>query len=389
MVFLFRSTLDKAERFYKVDVTIETKFMGDTNSTKEMKLIQKDVNDDIETKVITFQTFMTVVNYVLSLSLFLMFLQAYLYFRNYMAKDGYDNVYITKQFIELDKKKEVDEEETVLPLKKIEQSEYISTRSLKLNKQEFSNCKVGLAQVFLHFTFCIVVIISDYCLYYLLNLVHKFGNIDIKVSGSGRFTISVNGGYIASFYRRLFEGINVHESFLVELRVGKCLPNPTSPTGEYAIILILLYLFAVCFVILRGYGMRLRRKISAYYYPEQENARMEYLHKTIRHRRMARTRFLRQEVKSTHKESTMKEKFRLSTWLASHFPCMAKCIPSRKKLACSSCEEQEGKFHHVKLTKCPGVMNGVACKAVYCEDCQIILNGVCPLCTQEEFELRD
>ncbi|XP_045159973.2 DC-STAMP domain-containing protein 2-like isoform X2 [Mercenaria mercenaria] len=385
-----KSTLDSAESYFKVDVKVEGDFSYESNNSKEINTVQGQINEDIDSKVISFQTFMRIVKYVLSLSLVLMFLQAFLYFKNYMAKDGYDNMYITKEFNELDKRKQDDGEESLLPLKKTEQSEYIYTRSLKLTKQEFDNCKIGLTQVFLHAIFCIVVVLFDHFLYYILNLIHTFGQFEVDLSAKSRLKVNVKGtGLIASFYRSIFKGIDIDEYFLSEMKLERCIPSPAPPTDEYVFVFLVLYILAICFVILRGYGMRMRRKIAAYYYPEQETARMEYLHKTIRHRRIARQRFLRQEVKSAHKESAMKEKFRLSTWLVSQCPCITKCIPPREQQECSSCEERQGKYSSIKLTKCPGMSNGNACTAVYCDECRLILQGNCPLCDQEEVEFRD
>ncbi|XP_053394074.1 DC-STAMP domain-containing protein 2-like [Mercenaria mercenaria] len=383
-------TLGRAESYFNADIKVAADFNSKSNSSKEAKTVTEQLKKDIDSKVISFQTFMKIVKYVLSLSLVLMFLQAFWYFRNYMSKDSYDNMYITKEFNELDKRKQHDGEESLLPLKKTEQSEYIYTRSFKITKQEFDNCKIGLTQVFLHAIFCIVVVLFDHFLYYILNLIHTFGQFEIDLSEKSRLKVNVNGtGLIASFYRSIFKGIDIDEYFLSEMKLERCIPSPTPPTDEYVLVFLVLYILAICFVILRGYGMRMRRKIAAYYYPEQETARMEYLHKTIRHRRVARQRFLRQEVKSAHKESVLKKKFRLSTWVVSRFPCITRCISPREQLECSSCEERQGRFSSVKLTKCPGMSDGITCTAVYCDECRLILRGNCPLCYQEEVGLRD
>lgn len=379
--------MDKAESFFKVDIKVEGNFNTDTNSSKDTDTIQHEVKYDIESKVSSFQDVMKFTQYILSASVFLMFLQAFLYFRNYMSKDGYDNNYITQGFMDLDKQKD----EVVLPLKQRERSEYIHTKSFRLNHQELAYCRMGLIQVLFHSVFCMVVVLFDYFLYYILKLFHRFGTVEIDLNSEGHLEITVNGnGPVASFYRAVFTGIDVYTRLGANINIGGCLPNPSPPSGEHIIVFIALYILAVSFVILRGYGMRLRRKIAAYYYPEQETARMEYLHKTIRHRRIAHQKFLRQEVKSTHKESVMKEKFRLSTWLVSHCPCASTCVPDRRNIGCISCEERPGKLRHVYLTRCTGERGGVACTAVYCDACRAVLNDTCPLCSHSDVvEFRD
>ncbi|XP_060602084.1 DC-STAMP domain-containing protein 2-like, partial [Ruditapes philippinarum] len=380
-----KDIIGQAEKYFSPGVKVDGNFEDNGNNSGEISMVQRRIDEKTESSVLTIKTIITTMKYVLSLSLLLMFIQAFLYFKNYMAKDGYDNIYITKEFIELDKKKEENGEESLLPIKKIEKSEYIHTRSLKLTKQELDSCKTGLAHVFIHAFICFVVVLFDFFLYYILNLIQTFGKVEIDLNDKRRLTVDVEGkGFIASFYKEIFKGINIDDVFHVHVNLDKCLPNPTSTSGDTVVGFFLLYLLALCFVMFHGYGMRMRRKIAAYFFPEQEASRMEYLHKTIRHKRIARQRFLRQEVRSAHKESFMKKGFRLSTWLITNCKCIAKLVPSREQLECSSCEETKGTFDSVKLTKCTGVRDDVACTAVYCDDCRVILGGVCPLCYQEE-----
>lgn len=378
--------MDKAESFFKVDIDVEGNFNTEANSSKDADTMQHEVSNDIESNLSSFQDVMKITKYILSVSVFLMFLQAFLYFKNYMAKDGYDNKYITQEFMDLDKQKD----DGVLPLKKKERSEYIYAKSFRINQQELAYCRMGLIQVLLHAVCCMVVVLFDYFLYYILKLVHRFGTVEIDLNSEGRLKVTVNGkGPLGSFYRAVFTGIDVYTYLGSNINIRGCLPNPSPPSGYYVIVFIVLYIIAMAFVILRGYGMRLRRKIAAYYYPEQEAARMEYLHKAIRHRRIAHQKFLRQEVTSTHKESVMKEKFRLSTWLVSHFPCASKCVSARHNLGCISCEEGHGNFKNVNLTQCTGERGGVACTALYCDACRVDLNDTCPLCSHNDVELRD
>ena len=381
-----KAAFDEVVKYFSVDVELHAELTGESNTTKSVQLIQQEVNDDVTRKAHAFEVFIAFLKKALSLSLALLFFQSFWYLRNYLAKDDYDNIYITTQFKEMDKKCDPQ----VLPLKKKEESVYVDPSSFKLNAIELAYCKIGLAQIFLHFILCFLLLMFDFAFYYILNLVRKYGDVELHVESQGHFEVTVNGkGPVALFYAVMVQGINLQSNFTANLEIGKCLPNPKEPSVSIIPVLIVLYIIALCFVLLRGYGMRLRRKIAAFYYPEQEVARLNYLHKKIRHRRIGLLKLIRQLIRSSHKEAAVKEKLRLSTWLAFKIPFLGRFLTSKERLVCTSCERTDRHFH-IKLTKCGGSQDGIACDAVYCEECWAAINHSCPLCTSnEEVELRE
>lgn len=360
-------------------------FSGGTNTSKDSKHIKKEVQNDIDTKSKVLEYFIFVIKKILSLTLFLLFLQSFWYLRNYLAKDGFDNVYITKRFKAKDGEKSV----PVLPLKTKERDAYIETSSIKLTRFELKYSRLGIAEVFLHSLVSLSVVLFDFLLYYILNLIRKYASVDFVVQGQAGLVVKVNGqGVVADFYRVLLRGLDIESGFMASLHVNKCLPNPLKPESYFIPVLFIMYLIAIAVCVLRGYGMRLRRKIAAYYYPEQEEARLEYLHKTIRHKRAGFLRFLRQDVQSSSKERKIKSQFRFSTWITSRFTCLARWNSANKDLECTGCEQTAGGFQKVVLTKCPGVRDDKQCEAVYCEECRKTLENVCPLCANNDVSLR-
>ncbi|WAR04307.1 DCST1-like protein [Mya arenaria] len=385
-----RKHLDEALNYFHVDLNISSDFNASTNTSGSFKDIQKEIDEDISSKTRGVFSFLKVFKKVLSLSLLLIFAQSVWYLRNYLAKDGYDNIYITSQLKELDEGNKKIGKDSILPLKKKEHEKYVDTTSIKLSSCELSSCKLGLIQVLLHFIICLVIIAFDVAIFYILEMVRKQGDVELEVKGQGHVTVEVQGkGPVADFYRILITGLNVDQNYSANINISECLPNAIVPEFTMIPVYIICYIVTVLSVILQGYGLRLRRKISAYYYPEQERARLDYLHKKIRHKRVGFLRFIRQQVLSTHKESQVKEKLRLSTWLMFKIPFLAKILPQREKLECLSCEQTEGSFSSVKLRKCKGESGGMDCDAVYCEECWKALGDNCPLCCKDEVVLRD
>ncbi|KAH3693996.1 hypothetical protein DPMN_081435 [Dreissena polymorpha] len=362
---------------------------GGANSSKTSKKIQEEINKEVDEKVNVLRTISFVTTKVLSVSLFIIFIQSFLYVKSYLAKDGYDNVYITKGFRSFDAEQERLGQTSLLPLKKSEQTKYVDTRSWKLNTFELTYCTTGLAQVFLHFIFCVTVVLFDYVLFYILNLVRIHGSLELGIRSNGTITIVVHGnGPVADFYRVIFQGLDNNEGFSSNLHFSRCLPSPNIPYALNIPVFLALYLVAIGVVCLRGYGMRLRRKISAYYYPEQENARIAFLHKTIQNSRAGVQRFLRQHVRSTHKECTIKDQLRFSKWLRSKCQCLEKVLPNRNQRKCMSCGQTDTESGS-SLKNCTEEKAGETCKAMYCVDCNAALAGVCPLCCDNDVALKE
>lgn len=389
-LFTFRLALDDAVNYFDIDIIITGEFTGDTNVSKPAAAIQAEVEEDIGGKLDVFDSIMSIARKCLSLSLILIFLQSFWYLRNYLAKDGYDNIYITRQFRELDDEAKKNARETVLPLKDRENDEYVNTASIKLNMTELSYSKLGLIQVMLHFLLCVLVITFDYALFYILNLIKKYGDIELEIESHDHVMIAVQGsGPVADFYRVMVKGYNLDRNFTSKLDVEPCLPKPRQPSGAMIPAFLIMYLITLAVVILRAYGMRLRRKVSAYYCPEQELARLDYLHKKIRHKRVGFLKFLRQQIMSSHKEEHVKNKLRLSSWIAFNLPFLSQFIPQKEKMECTCCGQRDTSFNNAKLTKCPGEIGGVPCNAVYCEECHTALRSICPLCSSDdEVDLR-
>ena len=358
---------------------------GNTNISKPATLNHTKWEKDITRKIEVFVSVVSVIRKCVSLSLLLIFLQSFWYLRNYLTNDGYDNIYITKQFEEMDNEAKKNGRESVLPLTKLESDKYVNSLSFKLNSTELSYSKLGLIQVLLHFLFWLLVITFDYTLYNILSMVQEYGNIEIKMNSSSEVKIDVNGdGIMAEFYKILVNPYNLHNRVSKTHAIGPCLPHPQEPSSSTIPVFVILYIIALAIVLLRAYGMRLRRKVSAYYCPEQELARLDYLHKKIRHRRVGFLKFLRQQIKSAHKEEQVKNQLRFSSWLAFNFPFIAQILPKKEKLECTSCGQRDTSFNKIQLTKCTGEKGGMKCGAVYCEECFTVLHETCPLCSTNE-----
>ncbi|KAL3831280.1 hypothetical protein ACJMK2_023053 [Sinanodonta woodiana] len=355
------------------------------NSSQPLESIEKEVKEELDAKTGAFIHFIRIMEKVLSLSLLLLFLRSFWYVRNYLARDSYDNIYITKRFKDLDEERKSCGLSCVIPLKKKEKKLYIDTSSWRITLVKIGRGKFGLAQIGIHFLLCLVVLLFDYLLYYVLDLIKRHGDVNIQYKGNSKFILNVDGtGFVANFYRELIQGLNINESYIGELNFTNCLPEPSMPDSLNIPVYIVLYFLSVMFVVMKEWALRARRKITAYYYPKQEEARIQYLHKIIRHKRISFWKFLRQKIKSSYKEKCVNEQLQLMPWLSIKMPCLARCLSQKDKI-CLSCETAEGGFQDIGLVKC----SGDQCDAFYCTDCYETMNKTCPLCSVDDVVHRE
>ncbi|KAK3587860.1 hypothetical protein CHS0354_019731 [Potamilus streckersoni] len=274
--------------YFTVNVSITKTFIAHANLSQSAESIKKEVKEELEAKAGVFIHVIRLMEKFLSLTLILLFLQSFWYVRNYLARDSYDNIYITKHFKDLDQERKECGLSCVLPLKKKEKKLYIDTSSWRITLVEISHGKFGLAQIGMHCLLCLCVLLFDYLLYYVIDLLKRHGNVNIQYKGNAKFQLNVDGtGFVAIFYRELIQGLNINESYIGELNLTECLPDPSMPDSSNIFVYIVLYFVAVFFVLMKECALRVRRKITAYYYPRQEEARIQYLHKLIRHKRIS------------------------------------------------------------------------------------------------------
>ncbi|KAK3103385.1 hypothetical protein FSP39_018874 [Pinctada imbricata] len=294
--------------------------------------------------------------------------------RSYISRDEYDNIYITKQFREYDEECRSIGKRTVLPLKKAEKKMYIDCSSCLLTAVEFKTSFAGLAQLFLHMIVCVILVFFDYVFYYVVYLVQRYGNIEIDLTGSSSIVLTVEGtGEIATLLRALISDINIQNTYNADLNFTTCLPTALVPETSDLILYITLYLICFGTILVQAYGMRTRRRISAYFYPRQETERIIYLHKKIIFKRQGRQKFQFMHMKTRKKERDTSQSLALSRKVANRVPAMTSILRVNQR-ECLSCKDKE-KADSVFYT-----CSNVDCYADYCEECYQDMNEKCVLC---------
>ncbi|XP_033745771.1 DC-STAMP domain-containing protein 2-like [Pecten maximus] len=362
--------IDEIESWFAFDVIRELGLSGLANATKTPGEFIDEVESSLNYNVDWIQFGVTLVTNLLALSLLLLFIQSFVYLKYYISRDEYNNIYITTAFKAYDKERETKGESFILPLRKREKRMYTDTKSPKMSPAEVRSSTVGIIQVILHMIFAFLIVFFDYILYYCVYLIHRYGRVNIELSGQSSILLEITGtGEIAKLMRSFITGINLYNVYDADFNVTSCLPNPAEPNVNLFYAYAVLYGLAIIAVLSQSYSLRLRRKICAYYYPEQEQERTVYLHRKIRHDRKTHQLQLKQHLRSMKKERRMTKKSDNKGPFAGRF---GKKKPESR--TCLNCGSNEGEY--LKIVTC----TNPTCSADYCETCMNEIGEKCHLC---------
>ncbi|XP_067663679.1 protein sneaky-like [Haliotis asinina] len=290
------SAMTVTERFDEIDQLLGFKInsssvidvRGNTSSDpiQRVRELKKRLQEQLDFAVFIFR----ILNRILIIFLLSAFIKACLYVRRYLRSIKFDNIYLRDQIKYLDKHiRAEDESKALFPLKDLEKKKYVDSSTLNLSRLESISWTMGLTQVTLHIFLSAMVILVDYGLYYVLTILQRDGDVDFLVTGGVWLQVNVSGsGPFADMFRTVVEGISVSKSFEDVLNFKICLPSPTEQPRKILYLIISLYSLVLVFVLLQAYGLRLRHKMVAFFFPEREAERIHYLYRHILNKRRLR-----------------------------------------------------------------------------------------------------
>ena len=372
------------ENFFEFTINSDFGLSGNVNISKNASTVLAEVEADILAKTEGVRSFLTSVTNIIGLTLIFLFIKSLHYIKNYRTKDYYDNIYITRSFLTFDQECEKRKQEVVMPLQPRELQKFVLSFSPHLSEVERRTIKYELKLLAYHLLIAVLTIVFDYILYYALNLITEYGDVALTVEGVSTIDVTIDSeGIFGVILRAMVDTIDLNSTFSVEFNFTTCLPSPSIPNVWYIPALLILYVIALCLVIMQGYGMRFRHYIAASFYPEQEEVRIHYLHEKILHERFNIGTWLKDLVLSRLKGGQVRERLRFRTYLAYKSPCFAQwcaaCMPEER--TCLSCDRVARRGMIFK--KC----QTESCKAVYCEECFDVMKQFCLVCeTRNEID---
>ncbi|NXH83732.1 DCST2 protein, partial [Edolisoma coerulescens] len=278
--------LNRVRAEFEFNISVVHHFNVSLNASKSLAEVSADMMEAVRQHMEPYHRVLGLFSYISFLAILYLCYQAMRYRRRYLRDDTFDNVYITRRFVELDLRCAEQGRPTVLPLSALERGRYIPPGALWLSKKERSQYGLQLFGFLRHVLLGLSIILADYSIFWLLGLFRHQLSAEIIARAPSTMTISVNGtGYTSEIFQDLVSAFNALQEGKVSVLSQVCLIEPVEPDHSTYITIGILYGVWLFISIFGSYMARLRRAVCAAYFPSREQERLAFLHNIIRARR--------------------------------------------------------------------------------------------------------
>ncbi|XP_035423349.2 DC-STAMP domain-containing protein 2 [Cygnus atratus] len=364
--------LDRVRREFEFNISAVHHFDVSLNSSKTLGDVALDIMEGVSQRLEPTRQVVGLFAYASSCAILYLYLKALRYRHQYLRDDTFDNVYITQRFMEMDVRRAEQGKPTVLPLNFWESGRYIHPGMPWFSQQERRRYGLELAGVLRHVLLGLSLVLADYSLFWLLDLVRHQMQGEIVARAPAMLAVSVNGtGYTSEIFQDLVSAFDVLQRGNVSVLSQRCLLQPVEP--DYSAYISMGILYGIClFVAIFGNHVgRLRRVVCAAYYPAREQERTSFLYNSILARRAGLVHALRQAARLHSADAGHGN---LLLFLTSRVPAFGRLLRllGIQQKHCLACGMAEQKDFIACITP--------SCKGLYCSECHQALNNVCSIC---------
>ncbi|NXB94561.1 DCST2 protein, partial [Vidua chalybeata] len=307
------NALNRVRAEFEFNISVVHHFSVNLNASKSLGEVSADMMEAVQQHMEPYHRALELFSYLSFLAILFLCYHAIRYRRRYLRDDTFDNVYITRRFVELDLRCAEQGKPTVLPLSALERGRYIPpgqpqprgyppaqpeppdtaswcsrghAGALWLSKRERRQYGLQLFGFLRHTLLGLSIILADYSIFWLLDLFRHQLSAEIVARAPSTMTISVNGtGYTSEIYQDLVSAFNALQEGEVSVLSHVCLIEPVEPDHGTYITIGILYGIWLFIAVFGSYMARLRRAVCAAYFPSREQERLAFLHNIIRARR--------------------------------------------------------------------------------------------------------
>ncbi|XP_074784873.1 DC-STAMP domain-containing protein 2 [Athene noctua] len=364
--------LDRVRREFEFNISAVHRFNINLSASKSLGEVALDIMEAVREHIEPTRRVLGLFTHISFCAILYIYFQALRYLRRYLKDDTFDNVYITWRFVELDLQRAEKGRPTVLPLSARERGRYIPPAALWLSRKERRRYGLQLVGVLRHVLLGLSIILADYSLFWLLDLVRHQLQGEIVARAPAVLGVSVSGkGYASDIFRDVVSAFDALQEGNISVLSPRCLLQPVEPDYSTYINMGILYGICLFIAVFGSHVARLRRVVCAAYYPAREQERTTFLHSTILARRAGLFRALRQ---ATMRHTGDASKGNMLLFLTSRLPAVARLfrflgVQQKRCLACGMAEQPD-------FIKCitPN------CKGLYCSECYQTLRNICSVC---------
>ncbi|XP_057593144.1 dendritic cell-specific transmembrane protein isoform X1 [Hippopotamus amphibius kiboko] len=212
--------------------------------------------------------------------LLLVLLGTGLFMKRFLGSCGwkFENIYITRQFVQFDERERHEQRPCVLPLNKRERKKYVVIPSFWLTRKDRKNLGLFFLPVLTHLYIWVLFAAIDYLLYRLIFSVSKHFQ-------------SLPGLEVHLKLHREEQGtqdIIQDSSFNISLFEPNCIPKPKLLLSKTWIPLSIILVILVMLGLLSSILTQLKILVSASFYPSVQRERVRYLHAKLLKKRSKR-----------------------------------------------------------------------------------------------------
>ncbi|XP_051720379.1 E3 ubiquitin-protein ligase DCST1 isoform X1 [Ctenopharyngodon idella] len=324
----------------------------------------KELSRVFQEKTVIAEKIAGVINFLLSFTFITVFTSAFGYVRLFCRDIHFDNVYITTYFRQIDARRSRAGKRHLLPLKKVEQESLINPWSLSIHPSELMPVIVGFLQVASLALFVCVLLAVDGILYNIFDLIRRHTFTTYSVTSVHHADIVIGGdSMLARLLRKTIGAFNTSSNLDVQSSNLHCLPQPhaLSQSNYLWIFTPLLLMCLMC--CLQVYTNRLRRVITAFYFPKREKKRILFLYNLQIQKRIS---FINRQ---RHLLRNQKQTF---------ITVLSVLLALLKRVGCRLhwCWVCNRFVRQNQAVEC----SSVGCTVIYCQQCWTDLDNICYAC---------
>ncbi|KTG02264.1 hypothetical protein cypCar_00004482 [Cyprinus carpio] len=270
------AAFDQIKKEFEFNISTSINFDQLLNNSQSIQDAAQKIMKEVSEELGLLQELKLLLAYLGFFLLLFMYLQAVLYKNQYLHNDNFENIYITDQFIELDRKrsrqgKAAAESEVLFSDKKKRNN----SASLYLTVRERRAIAGQVLSLLRYMVMTVILIAVDLMVFWVFELVHHQAQGEIVTQAPVVVAVNVNGsGYASDIFRDIAASFDILQKGNITVLSKKCLMKPLEPDYmRYLLIgtttipvqldFCLLYGFTLFTVIAGGYVKRLQRFVCA------------------------------------------------------------------------------------------------------------------------------
>uniref|UniRef100_UPI00398F19B5 dendritic cell-specific transmembrane protein-like n=1 Tax=Pristiophorus japonicus TaxID=55135 RepID=UPI00398F19B5 len=232
----------------------------------------------------TFGTFFRVCKSVMAvLGILLVLIFTWFYIKRYFTNIKFENIFVTKQFLQFDERQKEQGKPHLLQLTRKEKKCFIKIPALCLSEREWKIMGRFFVPIFSNVCIWTIIIILDYGLFLLISSIrHHLDHLPaINITMNMQFAAESKFLSIPVYKHELTE------TFSYESHLSKrdCIPQPTVSITMIWIPLVALLAVLLFLTLLSAKFTILKVLVLSSFYAETEKVRIQFLHKKILQKR--------------------------------------------------------------------------------------------------------